>query len=236
MPFPLAHPAAVLPLRRYCPKYLSFPALVVGSLCPDAGYCLRHNVGEFSHRLLGSFGFCLPVGIVLLLLLYGIILPAIGRLPDRFQRMVPTTTLKPLGPPLVVLLSLLVGAWTHLLWDSFTHTRGWLVEQLPVLHAPLVHVAGRTVRVCNVLWYSCSFGGVILVFLAYDRWLQTSHHGTPPAHIKTHWPSAVLLAVLVLPIELVHHLVHDGDYLMVPLTLALVLSIALKIKPTTIRT
>jgi hypothetical protein len=40
MPFPLAHPAAVLPLRRYCPKYLSFPVLIVGSLVPDVGYCL----------------------------------------------------------------------------------------------------------------------------------------------------------------------------------------------------
>ena len=28
MPFTLAHPAAVLPLKRFCPRYLSFPALI----------------------------------------------------------------------------------------------------------------------------------------------------------------------------------------------------------------
>jgi len=33
MPFPLAHPAAVLPLKRFCPQRLSFSALVIGALC-----------------------------------------------------------------------------------------------------------------------------------------------------------------------------------------------------------
>ena len=60
MPFPLAHPAAVLPLGRHYPRYLSFPALIIGSLSPDVGYCSGHfRLGEFSHRLLpGSSGFC----------------------------------------------------------------------------------------------------------------------------------------------------------------------------------
>jgi len=59
MPFPVAHPAAVLPLRRYCPRYLSFPALVVGSLSPDLGYLFGHlHADWFSHRFwAGSFGF-----------------------------------------------------------------------------------------------------------------------------------------------------------------------------------
>src|SRR6266404_5342332 len=62
MAFPLAHPAAVLPLRRYCPRGFNFAALVVGSLSPDAGYLFgQRNVDEFSHRVVGSFGFCLPV-------------------------------------------------------------------------------------------------------------------------------------------------------------------------------
>src|ERR1039458_6493774 len=76
MAFPLAHPAAVLPLRRYCPIWLSFPALVIGSLSPDAGYCLGDlgglDWGTFSHGLLGSVAFCLPVGIVMLALFYGL--------------------------------------------------------------------------------------------------------------------------------------------------------------------
>src|SRR5437762_2617545 len=58
MPFPLAHPAAVLPLRRYCPRFLSFPALVIGSIAPDFGYCFGDlNVEDLSHRSPGSPGF-----------------------------------------------------------------------------------------------------------------------------------------------------------------------------------
>jgi Domain of unknown function (DUF4184) len=38
MPWTLAHPAAVLPLRPLCPHRLSFGALVVGSVSPDIGY------------------------------------------------------------------------------------------------------------------------------------------------------------------------------------------------------
>ena len=94
MPIPLAHPAAVLPLCRFCPRYLSFGALVIGSLLPDVAYTIDDlnkfsrtlvflfgpSVGyseyvrnawdwdDFSHTFAGSLGFCLPVG---LLLLYG---------------------------------------------------------------------------------------------------------------------------------------------------------------------
>jgi hypothetical protein len=72
MPFALAHPAAVLPLRRYCPRQLDFPALLVGSLAPDLGYAfLPLHVYGFSHQFwAGSFGFCLPAGLVLVLIFY----------------------------------------------------------------------------------------------------------------------------------------------------------------------
>ena len=53
-------------MRRFCPRYLSFPALIAGSLSPDFGYLFRHfHVDSFSHRFwAGSFGFCLPVGLL----------------------------------------------------------------------------------------------------------------------------------------------------------------------------
>jgi hypothetical protein len=235
MPFPLAHPAAVLPLRRFCPKYLSLPALMVGSVSPDVGYCFGNlNVGEFSHRFLGSIGFCWPAGAVLLGLLYGALLPALERLPDRYKPIIPPVFLKPLGPPLVVLISLLIGAWTHLLWDSFTHKDGWFVGQIPLLQTSLASVAGHNVRVFHLLWYACSFAGIILLILAYQRWQQDCESGSALANTQMKWRSAVLLAVLVLPIELVHHLVHGalGPFLVAASTLMLMIGILVKIRPT----
>jgi len=234
MPFPLAHPAAVLPLRRYCPRYLSFPALVVGSVCPDAGYCLgRFNLGEFSHQWIGSFGFSLPVGIIILLVLYGVVLPIVDRLPARFGRIVPTSVLRPLGPPLIVVFSLLVGAWSHVLWDSFTRTNGWFVENLPLLKTPLISLENRTVRICHLLWYSSSFAGLILLFIAYDRWRQKTLKGASATDIRVNWRGAVLLAILVVPIEVIHHLTHGplGSCLVLALTLGVVIGFAWKLRP-----
>jgi hypothetical protein len=71
------------------------------------------------------------------------------------------------------------------------------------------------------------------MFLAYDRWVETASGATSGVSFKPKWRSAVLVAVLVLPIELIHHLVHGalGRYLVVASTLALGIGILLKIRP-----
>lgn len=208
MPFTLAHPAAVLPLRRFCPRFLSLPALVVGSVCPDAGYVFaRLGADELAHRFVGSFVFCLPVGLVLLGLF------ARGR--AWFLRLVPGSSqavfrplcLVPLGPLGVVVCSLLVGTWTHLLWDSFTNQQGQATVFFSGLQAAVASVAGHQVRVCHILWYASSFAGVACVLLAHERWLMrmsTGRFSWRPS--RGHLAKLVLLAALVLPIGAVHHL------------------------------
>ena len=118
MPFPLAHPAAVLPLRRFCPRYLSFPALIIGSLCPDVGYAGgRLNLEEFAHRpLVGTFGFCLPVGLVLMLGFYLVRLPLVRLLPARQRQVFLPLCRQPAAPPFQIAVSLLLGALTHQYW------------------------------------------------------------------------------------------------------------------------
>ena len=211
MPFPLAHPAAVLPLRRYCPRRLSFPALVIGSLTPDASYCLGEKEGgAFGHSLLGSVAFCLPVGILLVALFYGLRSPVVRRLPAPYQQALLPFCRRPLGSFWVVVISLLIGTWTHILWDSFTHTNGWCVQHLPILQSVVISVGSRTARVCHLLWYGCSFAGVIWLFLAFEKWKQACVNGGAGASARTVLRDAVLVAVLVLPIELAHHLVRNN--------------------------
>jgi hypothetical protein len=208
MPFPLAHPAAVLPLRRYCPRWLCFPALVIGSVCPDAGYAFgKLNVDGLSHKFLGSFAFCLPVGFVLLVLFYWLRLPAVRALPMSYQQALLPICQQPRGSFLAIILSLLVGAWTHLLWDSFTHKDGWLVEHLPVLQWPVTVYAGRRARVCHVLWYACSFAGVVWLFVVFEKWKRAHVGGGAGSSGIRVLRDAVLVALLVVPIELVHHLI-----------------------------
>jgi uncharacterized protein DUF4184 len=173
------------------------------------------------------------MGLIMLLFVYGVMLPVIERMPERFRKMLALLPLKPLGPPLIVILSLLVGIWTHLLWDSFTHTSGWVVQNLPILKTPVASLAGQHIRICHLLWYGCSFGGLILLFLVYDRWQQRTY-GAPATDVRANWLGAILLAIFVVPIELIHHLVHGpaGSYLVAASTLALGIGIALRIVPT----
>jgi hypothetical protein len=210
MPFPLAHPAAVLPLRRFCPRYLSFPALVIGSVTPDVGYLFgRWDLDSFSHTALGSLGFGLPAGLLLLGLLYGLRAPAVRLLPERQRQAFEPLCRRPLGAPLVVVVSLLLGVWTHLMWDSFTHTHGWLVEHCWVLQAPVVSVGPFTVRVCHFLWYGCSFVGVAWLFVAFEDWRRNAATAAAPAQATglAKWRGAVLVAGLALLAGAMHHLV-----------------------------
>ena len=163
MPFPLAHPAAVLPLRR-CRSF-DFAALVIGSITPDLAYLSGpFHLEDLSHSLPGAILFCLPAG---LLAFWGY-----RRLALRVW---PASRNTDLAQPLSlrgwarIALSLLVGTLTHLLWDSFTHKSGWFVQRLPLLRLPLTTMFGHQVRVFHVLWYGCSFAGVALLYIVYER-------------------------------------------------------------------
>jgi hypothetical protein len=236
MPFPLAHPAAVLPLKRYCPRWLNFPALVIGSLTPDAGYLFGElHGGRFSHDLLGSFGFCLPAGLLMVVLFYWLRAPLARMMPTPYQRALLPLCQRPPGSPWAIVISLLIGAWTHLLWDSFTHTNGWFVQHLSVLQSPVVLVAGRRARVCHLLWYGCSFAGVVWLFWVFEKWKQGCVNGAAAVSGKAVMRDAVLVAILVVPIELVHHLVRLnklGLCLLAVVCALLVIGIVLRVAST----
>lgn len=205
MPFPLAHPAAVLPFRRYCPRYFSFPALIIGSVVPDLGYGLgRPGMAVFSHRFVaGAFGFCLPVGLVILLLFYLARRRVVAILPARHRLALTPLCERPAGPVLVMVVSLLVGAWTHLLLDSLTHRDGWLTLHLPVLQTTLPLGGKAQVMLCDVLYAVCTFCGVAWLAVAYLGWLKRA---TGPASQNTAsapWLTASFLASLVLALAMI---------------------------------
>jgi hypothetical protein len=116
MPYPFAHPAAVIPLAR-----LGVPsALVIGSIVPDLWYFIPLVERAQSHSLAGLVLFCLPLGLALYLLFHLLLKqPLIELLSPRLAAFA-----CPGLPPArwrAVLLSLLAGALTHLAWDALAH-------------------------------------------------------------------------------------------------------------------
>ncbi|MGD0261295.1 MAG: DUF4184 family protein [Verrucomicrobiota bacterium] len=186
MPFPVAHPAAILPLRRYCPRYLSFPALIVGSLSPDFSYLFgRLHVAGFSHRFwAGSFGFCLPAGLLIVWVFYLVRSPLLEFLPGRYRELFRHLNRQPgmfgfrpsdfgvrFWPWLALPLSVLSGAWTHDLLDSLSHPEGWPVQLMSALRQPVFRLAATGVPVGEFLYAGFTFWGAAWVAGCYLRWL-----------------------------------------------------------------
>ena len=117
MPYPFAHPAAVIPLARFgVPS-----ALVIGSIVPDLWYFVPWASRHFSHSLAGLALFCLPVGALLYLVFHLVLKQAlIALLSTRLGAFTPSGL--PSARWRAVTLSLAAGALTHLGWDGLTHS------------------------------------------------------------------------------------------------------------------
>lgn len=177
MPWTLAHPAAVLPLRKFCPRRLSFAGLVIGSMMPDIGYYIgKLSLGGKTHSLAGLFEICLPAGLALLLVTRFLHRPVARLLPNPHRDALlglapPASPLAP-GALAVAAASVLLGALTHVNWDAFTHASGYVVRHVAVLRMPLFSLGPRTFHVYNVLQHASTVAGVTLLIAAYTRFLR----------------------------------------------------------------
>jgi hypothetical protein len=127
MPYPFAHPAALLPLAPLMGRFAVPSALVIGSIVPDLWQVLPSGSRDLSHSGPGLLFFCLPVGLAAYLLFHLLLKTAcIALLPPALAGRVRGFAVRglPAVPWHAVLASLVAGALTHLLWDGLTHAHG----------------------------------------------------------------------------------------------------------------
>jgi hypothetical protein len=198
MPFTLAHPAAVLPLRRL--RLMRMVPLIIGAMTPDVPYYLPSRIAEYipdaTHTALGTLTVDLPIGLSLLLFIWLLRAPLAAPLGPG-PRAKCLTALERFGSrPLnwaLAPLSILIGAWTHLAWDSFTHADGWLVGRVPALSAP-VSFFSYTGELCHVLQYVSSVFGLVVLAI----WFVLLPQPAPaPANGERPVGGPALLAVLL---------------------------------------
>jgi Domain of unknown function (DUF4184) len=177
MPWTVSHVTAVLPLRRCSPRPFDFAALVGGSMASDLGYYIgRFDLATFAHTLAGSFVVGLPSAAIFLLGLYVFCKPVCYLLPRPHRpallRICPSfDRLRPARWP-VILLSLLLGVWTHNFWDAWTHDTGWFAQRISWLGGTVVHVGSATFTLPFVLQVLSTFVGAGIVATAYFLWLR----------------------------------------------------------------
>lgn len=215
MPFTLAHPAAVMPLCRRLRYPGVMSALMIGSMAPDFVYWLPLPFyRNTSHTIPALFSFCLPAGFMVFWLYHTLIKhPLMALLPRA------VLVRLPLPPPIhwrlrniiPVLLALLLGAITHLVWDAFTHPDTLATRLLPFLEVPLWTGRSYSLRVYKVLQHVSTLVGFGVLALYAWRWYQR----TPPrddidVEVLSTWQKAVLLACLTVPS--VVGAIHNGLY------------------------
>lgn len=170
MPFTFSHPALVLPLRHLSPKWLSMTGLIIGSLSPDFEYFIRMKIqSEYSHTADGMLYFCLPLTLILAFLFHNIVRNSLfNNLPvflkSRFSAYSKFKWNKYfIKHWFVVCISALIGAISHIFWDSFTHPGGYFVEKIPFL-TNSIFIGGGSVPILKLLQHISSLAGVVFIF------------------------------------------------------------------------
>ena len=212
MPFTFSHPAIVLPLTSLPARWYSLTGLVIGSLTPDFEYFLRMDtVGEIGHTLIGIFLFDLPVGLILTFIFHNIVRNSLFvNLPKPLaSRLIEFTTFnwnthfRNTWP--VVVTSILIGAASHILWDSFTHRGGFFVEVIPTLKRT-INVWHYDIGIFSILQHASTIGGGIAIVYAISTLpiKEKVNGGINPKY----WVTVIIIAQLAVVIRVATHIAY----------------------------
>jgi Domain of unknown function (DUF4184) len=170
MPFTISHAAAVLPFARPLARWRLLSAAVIGSMAPDFGFFLPWRPARFeTHSLDALVTFCLPIGLAVYWLFQRLIrTPILELLPPgahaRWQGSAAPADYRSLRQWLYAACGILGGAFTHLVWDAFTHEGARGLRLIPALEEPAVFVIrGYAISGPHLLQDSNSILGLIAV-------------------------------------------------------------------------
>ena len=205
MPFTPTHIAAAIPIAWLCRWRISFSALAIGTMIPDAPLFLPSYLPyEWMHSTGGLFTHCLPLGLLAYYLFHLLIKqPMVDLFPDAIRSRLLSTADSPLHFGLanlgVACLLILFGAWTHICWDSFTHIGRWGTDTFPWLRTVAIKNEYRNIR-----WYAIFQHGSSLVLLppmtlGFFLWLRTQTAQPLPHRVRlspwTTWPAIGLILI-----------------------------------------
>ncbi len=179
MPFTVTHIAAAFPIAWLCRWKIPFSALAIGCMVCDLPVFFPRWIDyHATHSIKGLFTHCLPLG-WLLFFIYHLFLKRslIALLPRpiaaKLTPLARSDIRLPLLQILIISLCLLVGAATHVFWDSFTHMNRWGVKLVPVLDEIVYDYARRPVRGYSILQHGSSVVFLPIMFIGTLMWLRT---------------------------------------------------------------
>jgi len=171
MPFTLSHAAIVIPIKRIKSNWFSLTGLAFGSISPDLEYFSRMRIlATHGHDWLGAIYFDIPLALIYSFIFHLYVrnilivnLPSVFK--SRFIHLKSFNWWKYFkANGLVVLISILIGTYSHLLWDAFTHEWGFFAKRIPLLQEVWFNL-GIELKGFKVLQYFSSIIGLVYIFI-----------------------------------------------------------------------
>jgi hypothetical protein len=206
MPFTFSHPGIVLPLTFLPRQWFSLTGLVIGSLTPDFEYFLRMRImSNYSHTIDGLFWFDLPLGLLLAFIFHNIVR---NSLFDNSPTILKTRFIAFRQFDwnghfkrnwFVVIISILIGAASHIFWDSFTHYQGYFVQTIPALQNTVDFLDGQ-IPILKLLQHgSTLLGGLVIAITIYK--LPTNKTERQDRNLK-YWIIVIGLTLTIIVVRL----------------------------------
>jgi hypothetical protein len=235
MPFTISHAAAVLPFARPLARWRLLSAAVIGSMVPDFGWFLPWRPARFeTHSADALLTFCLPVGLATYWAFQRLIrTPVMELLPpgaySRWRESAAPADYTNLKQWILVACTVMAGAFTHLVWDAFTHEGGRGLRMIPALEDPVVQISGHRLTGTHLLQDANSLIGLVIVaaVLAYSLRPGSAIEPTASRPLKSperrQWIGAYLLTAVALSAAfflLKHHAQPSIPGVVVPVSTA----------------
>lgn len=206
MPFTFSHPALVLPLLRF--KWLSMTGLVVGSLSPDFEYFFiqMQMKGYYSHTVEGALIMDLLMAIIFAILFHQLAKrPLVTHLPAYFQKRLEIFYQFDFVDYLkknwfIFLVSTIIGIYSHILWDDFTHADGYFVTNFNALQYE-IYLSDFTIYIYKILQHSSTIIGGLIILLYFHR--SPSSSFLLPKSTFPYWLVLIFIAIIMAVIRLV---------------------------------
>lgn len=200
MPYTLSHAIVALPVAVASRGKVPIAALVVGCLSPDFPYVLHltptHAPG---HSTQGVFIYCLAPALLLLLVWYRWLAKPVSAL---FHLPYSNPQLSPLFYGLTV-LGVLLGAFSHVLWDASSHANGAFVQNSTMM---------QTTFWSTPLYKWNQYGSGLLGLLGLMAWhIRTiyQHRATPYAGFF--WLGTLIYTASIIGFVIIANVIHQSE-------------------------
>jgi Domain of unknown function (DUF4184) len=197
MPFTFAHPIAAAPIWLGSKRRLDLPSLIIGSMIPDIEYFLSlQPIKTVGHTFSGILIQGVPASLVLLLISrYVLMRPCLALLPPQLSQNFPSPKSHlPLKFPYLinVVISIVIGASSHLTWDSFVHSTHWFVN-----HSQRIQAHFSEASMYQLFQYGSSAIGLIALSIWLLKWIDRTEYRHQIETLTPNWRGLAIISIVL---------------------------------------